>query len=138
MGQQLARVPLEGGGSILVEAEDSAAGPVKAGRVGDAVRELPESLGSALEPVTGLARTVLHRLREAGPDEVQVEFGVDLSAAAGVVITRTAAKCHLTVKVVWRKDETDAASAGARTADAPAGEEEPEADGRADGDGPEA
>lgn len=121
MGLQLARVPLEGGGSILVEAEEGVAGPVKAGRVGDAVRELPESLGSALEPVTGLARTVMHRLREAGPDEVQVEFGIDLSAAAGVVITKTAAKCHLTVHVVWRKDEDEPAAAGVRAADEPAG-----------------
>ncbi|MFF2549195.1 CU044_2847 family protein [Kitasatospora sp. NPDC058063] len=137
MGQQLARVPLDGGGSILVEAEEAAAGPVKAGRVGDAVRELPESLGSALEPVTGLARTVLHRLREAGPNEVQVEFGVDLSAAAGVVITKTAAKCHLTVRVTWRKDEADAASGAARTADAPEGDDEPETGVRAAGDEPE-
>ncbi|MFF8775294.1 CU044_2847 family protein [Kitasatospora sp. NPDC015120] len=139
MGQQLARVPLDGGGSILVEAEEAAAGPVKAGRVGDAVRELPESLGTTLEPVTGLARTVLARLREAGPDEVQVEFGVDLSAAAGVVITKTAAKYHLTVRVTWRKDEGDgaAAAAAARRADAPEGEDEPEAGVRAAGDEPE-
>ncbi|MBD0675641.1 CU044_2847 family protein [Streptomyces sp. CBMA156] len=124
MGQQLARVPLDGGGSVLVEAEDLAAGPVKAGRVGDAVRELPESLGTALEPVTGLACTVLARLREAGPDEVEVEFGVDLSAAAGVVITKTAAKCHLTVRVTWRKDETDTGEAGA---EGPEADDEPAA-----------
>ncbi|MFF2615796.1 CU044_2847 family protein [Kitasatospora sp. NPDC058046] len=125
MGHQLVRVPLDGGGSVLVEAEETVAGPVKAGRVGDAVRELPESLGAALEPVTGLARTVLARLREAGPAEVEVEFGVDLSAAAGVVITKTAAKCHLTVRVTWRKDQGDGAAA--RRADAPEGEDEPEA-----------
>ncbi|WP_380282526.1 CU044_2847 family protein [Kitasatospora purpeofusca] len=118
MGQQLARVRLDGGGSILVEAEEAAAGPVKAGRVADTVRELPESLGSALEPVTGLARTVLHRLREAGPDEVQVEFGVDLSAAAGMVITKTEAKCHLTVRVVWRKEDAGATAAGAEAPEA--------------------
>ncbi|WP_371493427.1 hypothetical protein OG871_39285 [Kitasatospora sp. NBC_00374] len=107
MGQQLARVPLDGGGSILVEAADGAAGPVKAGRVGDAIRDLPVGLSAALEPVTDLARTVLRRLRDAGPAEVEVEFGVDLSTEAGVVITKTAANCHLTVTMVWRKDDTD-------------------------------
>jgi hypothetical protein len=107
MGQQLARVPLDGGGSILVEAVDSAAGPVKAGRVGDAIRDLPVGLGAALEPVTELARTVLTRLRSAGPAQLEVEFGVDLATEAGVVITKTAANCHLTVKMVWRKDDTD-------------------------------
>jgi hypothetical protein len=106
MGQQLARVPLDGGGSILVEAVDSAAGPVKAGRVGDAIRDLPVGLGAALEPVTELARTVLTRLRSAGPAQLEVEFGVDLATEAGVVITKTAANCHLTVKMVWCKDDT--------------------------------
>ncbi|MEU6237652.1 CU044_2847 family protein [Kitasatospora sp. NPDC047058] len=107
MGQQLARVPLDGGGSILVEAVDSAVGPVKASRVGDAIRELPVGLGAALEPVTDLARTVLARLRDAGPAELEVEFGVDLATEAGVVITKTAASCHLTVKLTWRKEDAD-------------------------------
>ncbi|MFF0057194.1 CU044_2847 family protein [Streptomyces microflavus] len=135
---QLARVPLEGGGSILVEAEEGVAGPVKAGRVGDAVRELPESLGSALDPVTGLARTVLRRLREAGPDEVQVEFGVDLSTAAGVVITKTAAKCHLTVTMMWRKDESEPAATGVAAAGASESDDEPAVGVRAADDEPTA
>ncbi|MGW1768718.1 CU044_2847 family protein [Streptomyces sp. NPDC002073] len=107
MGQQLARVPLDGGGWILVEAVDGAAGPVKAGRIGEAIRDLPTGLNTALEPVTDLARTVLRRLRDAGPSEVEVEFGVDLATEAGVVITKTAASCHLTVRMVWRRDAAD-------------------------------
>ncbi|MGW3181598.1 CU044_2847 family protein [Kitasatospora sp. NPDC001119] len=127
MGQQLARVSLEGGGSILVEAAEVAAGPVKAGRVGDAVRELPASLGAALEPVTGLARTVLRRLRDAGPTEVEVEFGVDLATEAGVVITKTAANCHLTVRVVWRKGEADGLGVDVSAAGDPVADGEPTA-----------
>ncbi|BAJ31991.1 MULTISPECIES: CU044_2847 family protein [Kitasatospora] len=113
MGQQLARVPLDGGGSILVEAVDGAVGPLKASRMGDAIRELPVGLGAALEPVTDLARTVLARLRDAGPAELEVEFGVDLATEAGVVITKTAANCHLTVKLTWRKEEAESAPAQA-------------------------
>ncbi|MCX4884749.1 CU044_2847 family protein [Streptomyces sp. NBC_00847] len=108
MGQQLARVPLEGGGSILVEATEDVAGPVKAGRLGDAIRDLPVGLSDALEPVTELARTVLGRLRDAGPTELEVEFGINLATEAGVVITKTSATCHLTVKMLWRKDDPDA------------------------------
>ncbi|MFG2825056.1 CU044_2847 family protein [Kitasatospora sp. NPDC048365] len=116
MGQQLARVPLEGGGSILVEAADGGVGPVKAGRIGEAIRDLPAGLNAALEPVTDMARTVLSRLRDAGPAELEVEFGVDLATEAGVVITKTAANCHLTVKMVWRKDESGAAAADGTSA----------------------
>jgi hypothetical protein len=98
----LARIALEGGGSILVEAAAGLEGPVKANRVGEAVRELPASLQVALEPVVDMARTVLTQLRRAGPAEVEVEFGVDLAVQAGVVITRTEAGCHLTVKMMWK------------------------------------
>ncbi|CAM5489325.1 MULTISPECIES: CU044_2847 family protein [Streptomyces] len=114
MGQQLARVQLDGGGSILVEAADGAAGPVKAGRVGEAIRELPTGLSAALEPVTDMARSVLTRLRDAGPTELEVEFGVDLGTEAGVVITKTAVNCHLTVKMTWNRED-----AGSGTAQAP-------------------
>ncbi|MGW2398127.1 CU044_2847 family protein [Kitasatospora sp. NPDC001664] len=106
MGQQLARLPLDGGGSILIETADGMTGPVKASRIGDAIRDLPTGLSAGLEPVTDLARTVLSRLRDAGPSEVEVEFGVDLATEAGVVITKTSANCHLTVRVAWRKDDT--------------------------------
>ncbi|MGW4645538.1 CU044_2847 family protein [Kitasatospora sp. NPDC004289] len=112
---QLARIALDGGGSILVEAADTAVGPVKASRIGDSIRELPTTLSAALGPVTGMARTVLTHLREAGPSEVEVEFGVDLSTEAGVVISKTAANCHLTVRMTWSKDE-DPATAGGATA----------------------
>ncbi|MFE5618324.1 CU044_2847 family protein [Streptomyces sp. NPDC056524] len=108
MGQQLARIALDGGGTILVEAAEAEEdGPVKAsGLPGDAIRELPVRLGQALEPVTDLARTVLGRLRDAGPAELEVEFGIDLSTEAGVVITKAQAACHLTVRMVWHKDQT--------------------------------
>ncbi|GAA3367161.1 hypothetical protein GCM10020367_68560 [Streptomyces sannanensis] len=86
----IARMPLEGGGAILLEEVKNTPeldGPVKAGRVGDAVRELPRTLQQSLVPVRDTARAVLDQLRQAGPQEVEVEFGVNLSAKAGAVIT---------------------------------------------------
>jgi Trypsin-co-occurring domain 1 len=105
----LARIALEDGGSILVETAAGFRGPVKAGRLGEAVQEMPASLQGVFEPVADMARTVLHQLRRAGPAEVEVEFGVDLAVQAGVVITRTGAGCHLTVKLVWKHDQGDRA-----------------------------
>ncbi|MFE3632773.1 CU044_2847 family protein [Streptomyces sp. NPDC059168] len=98
----IARLPLEDGGAILVEATPEPDGPVRAGRISDAVQELPRSLRELLGPVRETARTVLQELRQAGPEEVEVEFGVDLSAKAGVVITAGEAAVHLKVRVVWR------------------------------------
>ncbi|MGW7611179.1 CU044_2847 family protein [Streptomyces sp. NPDC054766] len=101
----LTRIPLDGGGSILVEQPAAASdGPVKAGRVGDAVRELPVTLQAALEPITEAARATLEQLRKARPDAVTVEFGVDLAAEAGAVITKSQASCHLNVTMSWKSD----------------------------------
>ncbi|MEU9649434.1 CU044_2847 family protein [Streptomyces sp. NPDC048110] len=105
----LARMPLEGGGAILLEEVEGAPefdGPVKAGRVGDAVRELPRTLHESLVPVRETARTVLDQLRQAGPREVEVEFGVNLSAKAGAVITAGEAALHLKVRMVWERGDS--------------------------------
>jgi len=111
--RDLVRMPLDGGGTILFEAPpESASGPVRVGRARDAVRDLPQSLQHALAPVGNTARAVLAQLRQAGPDEVEVEFGVDLSAEAGAIITRAETAVHLKVRVLWRRDgQTDAADA---------------------------
>ncbi|MGW1764698.1 CU044_2847 family protein [Streptomyces sp. NPDC002073] len=99
------RIPLAGGGSILVEQPGAVwDGPVKAGRMGDAVRELPVTLEAALEPVTSAARTALDQLRKACPDQITIEFGIDLAFEAGAVITKSQAGCHLRVTVCWTGD----------------------------------
>ncbi|MGI5369915.1 CU044_2847 family protein [Streptomyces iakyrus] len=77
---------------------------MKAGRVGDAVRDLPVTLDDALEPVTQAARAALAQLRKARPDEITIEFGVDLAFEAGAVITKSQAGCHLKVTVAWKGD----------------------------------
>ncbi|MFB7270691.1 CU044_2847 family protein [Streptomyces sp. NPDC056244] len=91
----------------MVEAPDVSDGPVPAGRVGDAIRELPLSVQAALRPVTEMARTAVEQLREAGPDSVEIEFGVDLATQAGAVIARSEARCHLKVTVAWNRGSND-------------------------------
>ncbi|WP_053686837.1 MULTISPECIES: CU044_2847 family protein [unclassified Streptomyces] len=102
---RLARISLAEGGSLLVEAPGAAEGPVKAGRLGDVIQELPGNLQSALDSVTKAAGAVLDQLRKAGPDGVTVEFGVDLAVTAGAVLTKGSANCHLKVTMTWQKGE---------------------------------
>ncbi|MFE1786812.1 hypothetical protein ACFW7J_00135 [Streptomyces sp. NPDC059525] len=45
----LARLPLDGGGCVLVNGPAATEGPVKAGRIGDAMRDLPETLEQSLD-----------------------------------------------------------------------------------------
>ncbi len=115
----LARMPLEGGGAILFEDVDGLSGsegPVKAGRLGerfaDAVHELPGTLQDSLAPVRETARAVLDQLRAAGPHEAEVEFGVNLSAKAGAVITGGEAAVHLKVRLVWKREPAEPEPSG--------------------------
>lgn len=73
-------------------------------RVGEVVRDLPESLQGALVPITAAARAAAQALRGGGPHEIAVVFGVDLAVEAGAVITRAGAHAHLHVTVRWSND----------------------------------
>jgi len=102
------RIPLEDGGAVLLEVlgdGDAPGGPVKAGRLGDLVDELPAGLRTVLQPVTVASRTILEQLTHAQPDELEVEFGVNLAGRAGAIITSTEASCHLKVRLQWNKAE---------------------------------
>ncbi|GHB81607.1 hypothetical protein GCM10010347_60520 [Streptomyces cirratus] len=98
----LTQIRLEGGDCVLVEGAAGLEGPVKAGRAGDLIREVPGTFQEALEPVTQAAQAALDQLRKARPDEITIEFGVDLAVEAGAVITKGRATCHLQVTVSWR------------------------------------
>ncbi|KOU65109.1 hypothetical protein ADK90_27985 [Streptomyces sp. XY413] len=100
----LTRIPLAGGGFVLVEAPAGVEGPVKAGRLGEFVREVPGTLQDALGPITEAAQAALEQLRKARPDQITVEFGVDLAVEAGAVITKGRATGHLQVTVSWKDD----------------------------------
>jgi len=100
---ELARIPLAGGGVILVESTDPHDdGPVRAGRLGDRVRDVSATLQELLVPVTETAQVLLEHLSQAKPAELEVEFGIALSAEAGAVITKTALSGNLKVKMKWR------------------------------------
>lgn len=103
---ELIRMSLDGGeGSLLVErtAADGPRGPVRAGAGGTAtvIAEASESLRSALTPIRDAASVVLAELRHAGPNEIQVEFGVTLTCEAGAFVAKAGTECHLTVTLTW-------------------------------------
>jgi Trypsin-co-occurring domain 1 len=121
----LLSMPLDGGGLITVRVypEDHSpepgkpaergtqtrAGPVQAGRIDDRVHDVltmaSRSLREVLEPIAMMSRQVLDQLTPAQPGKVQVEFGIELTAEAGAVLTKAGAGCHLTVTLAWDRAE---------------------------------
>jgi Trypsin-co-occurring domain 1 len=105
---ELVRYPLADGQSILVEVDDYPRTAVRRSiTVGDRIVDAGETLESVLGRMTPLIGTIVESVRRAGesPDVIEVEFGVKLSAEAGVVIARTAGEASFRLQLRWVQGE---------------------------------
>lgn len=101
---QLVEFPLTGGGTVRVEVDDDE-GIARAGRADDVVATAQQTLQKALDPIRPLAESVLAKLHDLTetPDAISVEFGLKLSAEAGVIVARGTAEANFTVKLEWNR-----------------------------------
>jgi hypothetical protein len=101
----LVAVPLEEGEAILVEVDDTGDGIVRAARPGEVVATLNESFEAALARLQPLAQAIVSRFRDLAerPDEVGVEFGVKLSADAGLVVAHSSGEANFKITLQWRR-----------------------------------
>ena len=96
-------VPLVGGGSLAVEVDpdEPEAGVVKAGRAGQVTKEAAETLEAAVASLLPGAIALRDTLLAAKPSEMEVTFGLKLTAQAGVVIAKTAGECNFAITLRW-------------------------------------
>jgi len=102
----LIEVPLEEGGSIAIEADEGSLGPVRASaRPGEVVATVGETLESAIDRIRPAAASIAKRLQatEHPPTAVRVEFGVTVSASAGLVIAKGTAAANMLVTLTWER-----------------------------------
>lgn len=100
------------GDSLLVEVEEEAGGAVtRGGRTAEAVVEAGVSLEQVLARLGPVMRAIVLQLREAAewPGEVEVEFGVKLSADSNVIIARAGGEANFRIALRWleRKGDRD-------------------------------
>jgi len=99
--------PLESGGSILVEVQDES-GPVTRGWSDDRAQRITEQANqtfeAALSNVRSAADALLGTLSglRSTPDEVTVEFSVQLTAEAGVCIATLGSTANFKVGLTWK------------------------------------
>jgi hypothetical protein len=106
--KRLVEFPLEDGTSMLVEIEEpDQGGLVKASRSDDVVAKAHQTLEKSLEKVKPAAQFVIQKLRELhdAPDEVQVSFGLKLSAEAGAVLALDGIEANYIVTLKWVKEK---------------------------------
>lgn len=105
--KHLVEFPLEQGGSVFVEVDDLAASPALRGLGKDrfAVAErADETFEHAAAAVTPAAQSLIDHLRSINhpPEEICIEFGVQLSAQTGAFIASAAAQANFKVSMTWR------------------------------------
>ena len=104
-----AAFPMDGGGTIVVEVDGSSdwtSGdrPTTRGLSGGALIEQTEtSFGEALARIQPAAAELLTSFRSAAdpPDEVEVEFGIQMSADLGAFIAKASAGANFKVTLHW-------------------------------------
>jgi len=109
MMKRLVEFPLDQGGSVLVEVDEPSAGPVMRGLGKDRpalVEQADKTFEDATAAVTPAARSLIARLRSIDnpPDEIGIEFGVQLSAQTGAFIASVAAEANFKVSMTWRRE----------------------------------
>ena len=119
---RLVEFPLEDGGTVLVQVDEAAAGPVTRG-LGDrrlVTEQAQQTFEQAIARVQPAAQALVSRLRAMAdaPDEVGVEFGLELSAEAGALIAAASSTANFKVTLRWRRGgpPTTAAAASAELA----------------------
>ncbi len=105
--KRLVEFPLEAGGSILVEVDEPEpeGGVVRVARPGEVAETARQTFEAALEKIRPAASAIITKLRGLSdpPDEMEVEFGLKLSAAAGVVVASASVDANYTVTLKWKR-----------------------------------
>jgi NTP-dependent ternary system trypsin peptidase co-occuring protein len=109
--KQLVDLPLEDGGSIKVAVDDEGlprdpSRPVtRSARPGEMVATASETFEHALAGVAPASRAIVSKLRAAGdPKTITVEFGITISADAGVIVAHTSGAANFRVVLTYGDD----------------------------------
>lgn len=111
-------MPLEDGSTVLVEVAEDEQRLQRVGRAGSVVRDTAETLEEALRRVKPAVTTVLHQISDLAtpPDTVKIEFGVKLTAEAGVVIAKAATEANFKLSLEWSPAKPKPADSPGETA----------------------
>jgi hypothetical protein len=86
-------------------------------------RELTVRVRDAVEPAVEAAKAVLARFKEAGPDTVEVKFGVKVTGEANWIVAKAAAEGTFEVTLTWTPSDRRASPDGAASPDSAASQD---------------
>src|SRR5258707_15831798 len=102
---------MEDGGTIIVEMDEpETGGTTRASRrPGEIAEEAKETFEQALSKIRPATEKVITTLRELAykPDEIEMEFGFNMSAVAGVVIASAGVEANYKVTLRWKSEAAE-------------------------------
>ncbi|SRR6266498_3550859 len=106
--KRLVEFPLEDGTIMMVEVEESEEdGLERVSRGGEMIERARQTLEESLETVRPAAQHIVEKLRSLhdSPDEIEVQFGINLNADCGAVLASAGITANYSVKLKWVKDK---------------------------------
>ncbi|MER6255214.1 CU044_2847 family protein [Streptomyces sp. NPDC001584] len=89
-------------------------GLVRVARPGQVMARASRSLGEMVTGIRPVAQSFVDGFRgmAQAPDELNLEFGLSVSAEADVVISSTAAEANFKISLTWTRSPSDGPAAG--------------------------
>ncbi|MEZ0449391.1 CU044_2847 family protein [Cellulomonas sp. ICMP 17802] len=105
------------GAEVVVQVDDGAdlPGMVTRGlRDGAVVQRVEQTFDDALSRVQPAVRAMLAQLRSPvdGPDQIEVEFGIQMSAEVGAFVAGASSTANFKVTLTWKSTASAAPTAG--------------------------
>jgi len=107
--KRLVEFESEDGGIILVEVEvPEEAGMVPAAAVRGVPEKAQQTFEEALDKIRPAAQAIIRKLSALHdpPDEIEVEFGLKMSAKAGAVVAAAGVEANYKVTLTWKRKGT--------------------------------
>jgi hypothetical protein len=102
---RLVKFPLADGNVIVVEVDEpETSGTVRASRSDDMVDEAKQSFEQSLDTIRTSTESVINKLQSLThrPDEIEMEFGFNMSGEFGAVIAKVTAEANYKVTLRWQ------------------------------------
>lgn len=104
--KRIVEFPLESGESILVEVDEAAQTDERIGLRDQVVDKATQTFESALETVKPIANAIITKIGsiKQPADEVEVKFGIKISAQLGAVVASGNSEVNYEITLKWKKD----------------------------------
>jgi NTP-dependent ternary system trypsin peptidase co-occuring protein len=110
MPKTLVQAQTPDGGTISFAVDDATGvGPQRVTRENGAViAKLDEPLDQAIASARPATETIINTFRTLSPDEINIEFGLNIDAQAGAVFAKAGIGAHFNITMKWTPASTEA------------------------------